>query len=63
MVTCFLPVDKLFEESADMWGGWIAKGIYVSWSNNPPNTNIKDWNVTELKVRIHPSSIISSNVL
>jgi parafibromin len=28
-----------------------VKGIYVSWSNDPPNTKIKDWNVTELKVR------------
>ena len=28
----------------------IVKGIYVSWSNDPPNTKIKDWNVTELKV-------------
>lgn len=27
-----------------------VKGIYVSWSNDPPNTKIKDWNVTELKV-------------
>lgn len=29
-----------------------VKGIYVSWSNDPPNTKIKDWNVTELKVCI-----------
>ena len=28
----------------------VVKGIYVSWSNDPPNTKIKDWNVTELKV-------------
>lgn len=27
----------------------VVKGIYVSWSNDPPNTKIKDWNVTELK--------------
>jgi len=27
-----------------------VKGIYVSWSNDPPNTKIKDWNVTELKI-------------
>ncbi|KAF9528251.1 RNA pol II accessory factor, Cdc73 family-domain-containing protein [Crepidotus variabilis] len=27
-----------------------VKGIYVSWSNDPPNPKIKDWNVTELKV-------------
>ena len=29
---------------------FIVKGIYVSWSNDPPNMKIKDWNVTELKV-------------
>lgn len=28
-----------------------VKGIYVSWTNDPPNHKIKDWNVTELKVR------------
>jgi parafibromin len=27
-----------------------VKGVYVSWANDPPNTKIKDWNVTELKV-------------
>ncbi|KIK70719.1 hypothetical protein GYMLUDRAFT_32758 [Collybiopsis luxurians FD-317 M1] len=27
-----------------------VKGIYVSWANEPPNTKIKDWNVTELKI-------------
>ena len=27
------------------------KGIYFTWTNDPPNTKIKDWNVTELKVR------------
>lgn len=29
---------------------FAVKGIYVSWSNDPPNVKIKDWNVTELKV-------------
>ena len=29
----------------------IVKGIYFTWTNDPPNTKIKDWNVTELKVR------------
>lgn len=27
-----------------------VKGFYVSWSNDPPNPRIKDWNVTELKI-------------
>lgn len=32
--------------------GFLVKGIYVSWSNDPPNTKITNWNVTvtELKV-------------
>ncbi|KII89442.1 hypothetical protein PLICRDRAFT_109795 [Plicaturopsis crispa FD-325 SS-3] len=30
-----------------------VKGIYVSWSNDPPNPKIKDWNVTELKIDPH----------
>ena len=29
-----------------------VKGFYVSWTNDPPNAKIKDWNVTELKVCI-----------
>ncbi|KAH8114241.1 RNA polymerase II-associated protein [Phellopilus nigrolimitatus] len=28
-----------------------VKGFYVSWANDPPNTKITDWNVTELKAR------------
>ncbi|KAI9069456.1 RNA polymerase II-associated protein [Trametes sanguinea] len=27
-----------------------VKGIYFSWTNDPPNPKIKDWNVTELKI-------------
>ena len=27
-----------------------VKGVYVTWSNDPPNPKIQDWNVTELKV-------------
>ncbi|TFK45958.1 RNA polymerase II-associated protein [Heliocybe sulcata] len=27
-----------------------VKGIHFSWTNDPPNTKIKDWNVTELKI-------------
>jgi len=29
--------------------GEAVKGMYVTWSNDPPNPKIKDWNVTELK--------------
>ncbi|KAI0781546.1 RNA polymerase II-associated protein [Trametes elegans] len=27
-----------------------VKGIYFSWTNDPPNPKIKDWNVNELKI-------------
>lgn len=27
-----------------------VKGIYFSWASDPPNTKIKDWNVSELKI-------------
>ncbi|KAI0668316.1 RNA polymerase II-associated protein [Trametes maxima] len=27
-----------------------VKGMYFSWTNDPPNPKIKDWNVTELKI-------------
>ncbi|EKM78370.1 hypothetical protein AGABI1DRAFT_101097 [Agaricus bisporus var. burnettii JB137-S8] len=30
-----------------------VKGIYVTWSNDPPNPKIQDWNVTELKIDPH----------
>ncbi|KAL9714639.1 accessory factor associated with RNA polymerase II [Leucoagaricus gongylophorus] len=30
-----------------------VKGVYVTWSNDPPNPKIKDWNVTELKIDPH----------
>ena len=32
----------------------LVKGIYFSWTNDPPNPKIKDWNVTELKVGLIP---------
>ncbi|KIM63855.1 hypothetical protein SCLCIDRAFT_116100 [Scleroderma citrinum Foug A] len=39
-----------------------VKGIYVTWSNDPPNTKIKDWNVTELKIDPHRRHIDKSVV-
>ena len=41
------------------YGGFhfTVKGVYVSWSNDPPNTKIKDWNVSEMKVRVDAFSI------
>ncbi|KAG8933745.1 accessory factor associated with RNA polymerase II [Tulasnella sp. 419] len=28
----------------------LVKGIYFTWSNDPPNPKTKDWNVSELKI-------------
>ncbi|KAL4065086.1 RNA pol II accessory factor, Cdc73 family-domain-containing protein [Scleroderma yunnanense] len=39
-----------------------VKGIYVTWSNDPPNPKIKDWNVTELKIDPHRRHIDKSVV-
>lgn len=39
-----------------------VKGIYVTWSNDPPNTKIKDWNVTELKIDPHRRHVDKSVV-
>ncbi|KAH7918857.1 CDC73-domain-containing protein [Leucogyrophana mollusca] len=39
-----------------------VKGIYVSWTNDPPNTKIKDWNVTELKIDPHRRHVDKSVV-
>ncbi|GLB35615.1 putative RNA polymerase II-associated protein [Lyophyllum shimeji] len=39
-----------------------VKGIYVSWSNDPPNTKIKDWNVMELKIDPHRRHVDKSVV-
>jgi parafibromin len=42
----------------------IVKGVYVTWSNDPPNPKIQDWNVMELKVPwfIYRSCDIPSHV-
>ncbi|EPS98371.1 hypothetical protein FOMPIDRAFT_1126619 [Fomitopsis schrenkii] len=39
-----------------------VKGFYVAWANDPPNTKIKDWNVTELKIDQHRRHIDKSVV-
>ncbi|KAI0927820.1 hypothetical protein AcW1_005240 [Taiwanofungus camphoratus] len=39
-----------------------VKGIYVSWTNDPPNPKIKDWNVTELKIDPHRRHVDKSVV-
>ncbi|EDR11132.1 RNA polymerase II-associated protein [Laccaria bicolor S238N-H82] len=39
-----------------------VKGIYVTWSNDPPNPKTKDWNVTELKIDPHRRHVDKSVV-
>ncbi|KAI5118417.1 hypothetical protein M0805_005501 [Coniferiporia weirii] len=39
-----------------------VRGFYVSWANDPPNTKIKDWNVTELKIDQHRRHVDKSVV-
>ena len=44
-----------------------VKGFHVSWANDPPNTKIKDWNVTDLKVSaqnclLHNNSHFSTSI-
>lgn len=39
-----------------------VKGIYFSWTNDPPNPKIKDWNVTELKIDPHRRHVDKSVV-
>ncbi|KAF4615188.1 hypothetical protein D9613_003417 [Agrocybe pediades] len=39
-----------------------VKGVYVAWSNDPPNPKIKDWNVTELKIDPHRRHVDKSVV-
>lgn len=41
---CMKPINNSHINSCEV------KGIYVSWSNDPPNPKIKDWNVSEIKV-------------
>ncbi|THH21489.1 hypothetical protein EW146_g112 [Bondarzewia mesenterica] len=43
---------SLFHHGTDMRTHCVCavKGVYVSWTIDPPNSKIKDWNVTEIKV-------------
>ena len=34
----------------DQYAFDAVKGIYFTWTNDPPNPRTKDWNVSELKV-------------
>ncbi|KAH8825042.1 RNA polymerase II-associated protein [Flagelloscypha sp. PMI_526] len=39
-----------------------VKGMYATWSSDPPNPKIKDWNVTELKIDNHRRHLDKSSV-
>ncbi|KAJ7025389.1 RNA polymerase II-associated protein [Mycena alexandri] len=54
-VVCVMTTGQAWQFRPYKWNEPIqlfhhVKGIYVSWSNEPPNMKIKDWNVTELKI-------------
>ncbi|KAF7314495.1 CDC73-C domain-containing protein [Mycena kentingensis (nom. inval.)] len=54
-VVCVMTTGQAWQFRPYKWNEPIqlfhhVKGIYVSWSNDPPNPKIKDWNVTELKI-------------
>ncbi|KAJ7134764.1 RNA pol II accessory factor, Cdc73 family-domain-containing protein [Mycena epipterygia] len=54
-VVCVMTTGQAWQFRPYKWNEPIqlfhhVKGIYVSWSNEPPNVKIKDWNVTELKI-------------
>jgi len=45
-----LPRCTLAPHNLTRFTLFAVKGFYMSWTNDPPNAKIKDWNVTELKV-------------
>ncbi|KAJ7095751.1 RNA polymerase II-associated protein [Mycena belliarum] len=54
-VVCVMTTGQAWQFRPYKWNEPIqlfhhVKGIYVSWSNEPPNAKIKDWNVMELKI-------------
>ncbi|KAF7298863.1 CDC73-C domain-containing protein [Mycena indigotica] len=54
-VVCVMTTGQAWQFRPYKWNEPIqlfhhVKGIYFSWSNDPPNPKIKDWNVTELKI-------------
>jgi hypothetical protein len=38
-----------------------VKGMYFSWTNDPPNGKIRGWNVTELKVALYSITSLASS--
>ncbi|KAG1853489.1 RNA pol II accessory factor, Cdc73 family-domain-containing protein [Suillus subalutaceus] len=66
-VVCVMTTGQAWQFRPYRWSEPRAlfhhvKGVYVSWANDPPNTKIKDWNVTELKIDPHRRHIDKSVV-
>ncbi|KAG0701083.1 RNA pol II accessory factor, Cdc73 family-domain-containing protein [Suillus ampliporus] len=66
-VVCVMTTGQAWQFRPYRWNEPRAlfhhvKGVYVSWANDPPNTKIKDWNVTELKIDPHRRHIDKSVV-
>ncbi|KAH7903928.1 RNA pol II accessory factor, Cdc73 family-domain-containing protein [Hygrophoropsis aurantiaca] len=66
-VVCVMTTGQTWQFRPYKWAEPRAlfhhvKGIYVSWANDPPNTKIKDWNVTELKIDPHRRHVDKSVV-
>ncbi|ETW81248.1 hypothetical protein HETIRDRAFT_417412 [Heterobasidion irregulare TC 32-1] len=38
------------------------KGVYMSWTNDPSNPGVEDWNVTEIKIDPNRGRIDKSTV-
>lgn len=66
-VVCVMTTGQVWQFRPYKWSDprtlfHHVKGIYVTWSNDPPNPKIKDWNVTELKIDPHRRHIDKSVV-
>ncbi|ETW76983.1 hypothetical protein HETIRDRAFT_454417 [Heterobasidion irregulare TC 32-1] len=58
-------VDALNKFGADAWDRVVAialKGVYMSWTNDPSNPGVEDWNVTEIKIDPNRGRIDKSTV-
>ncbi|KZV86851.1 CDC73-domain-containing protein [Exidia glandulosa HHB12029] len=54
-VVCVMTTGQAWQFRPYKWSEPLqlfhnVKGFYVSWSNDPPNPKIKDWNVSEMKI-------------
>ncbi|KAH9967788.1 RNA polymerase II accessory factor [Lactifluus volemus] len=66
-VVCVLTTGQVWQFRPYKWSEprvlfHHVKGIYVSWTNDPPNPKVKDWNVTELKIDPHRRHVDKSTV-